>query len=128
MKKKINKSLNSDLLYYLIVKPTINNVFVTLTDINGNVVLKVSSGMVGFKGSTRSSAYAAEKCVENILNQAYSNDIKIVKVFIKGFLMKNIIRSVIKSLEDQNVVIISEIEYLMVRSHNGVKRKKSRRL
>lgn len=69
-KKKKYPKMASGLLH---VKTSSNNTIVSLTDNDGNLIIGCGSGRVGFKGSKKSSAYAAEQAAKHILNEAKTN-------------------------------------------------------
>jgi small subunit ribosomal protein S11 len=63
---------------------TFNNTMVTMTDLNGNVIGWSSAGKVGFKGSRKSTAYAAQLVAQDAARQAMSHGLKEVQVLVKG--------------------------------------------
>ncbi|MGJ9450680.1 30S ribosomal protein S11 [Actinotignum sp. GS-2025b] len=66
------------------IKSTFNNTIVSITDPTGAVIASASSGMVGFKGSRKSTPYAAQLAAENAARQAVEQGMKKVDVFVKG--------------------------------------------
>jgi len=66
------------------VQATFNNTIVTITDPQGNVVAWASAGGVGFKGSRKSTPFAAQTASENAAQKAMSHGMKEVKVYVKG--------------------------------------------
>ena|SRR2546429_8245349 len=66
------------------IKSTFNNTIVTITDPNGNVVSWASAGHVGFKGSRKSTPYAAQMAAENAARKAQDHGMKKVDVFVRG--------------------------------------------
>jgi len=66
------------------VQATFNNTIVTITDLQGNVVTWASAGGVGFKGSRKSTPFAAQTASENAAQKAMSHGMKEVKVYVKG--------------------------------------------
>ena len=76
-KKKIRKSIPIGEAY---IQSSFNNTIITITDPQGNVVSWSSGGVVGFKGSRKSTPFAAQLAAEN----AMENGMKTVDVFIKG--------------------------------------------
>lgn len=66
------------------IKSTFNNTLVTLTDPNGNVVSQASAGGSGFKGSRKSTPFAAQLAGENAARKAMENGMQFVEVFVKG--------------------------------------------
>ena len=66
------------------IKSTFNNTIVTITDPQGHVVAWSSSGQVGFKGSRKSTPYAAQMAAESAARRAMDNGMRKVDVFVKG--------------------------------------------
>ncbi|HET7356071.1 MAG TPA: 30S ribosomal protein S11 [Nocardioidaceae bacterium] len=66
------------------IKSTFNNTIVSITDPNGNVISWASSGHVGFKGSRKSTPFAAQMAAENAARKAQEHGLKKVDVFVKG--------------------------------------------
>src|SRR5215831_5603888 len=66
------------------IKSTFNNTIVTITDPNGNVISWASAGHVGFKGSRKSTPYAAQMAAENAARKAQDHGLKKVDVFVRG--------------------------------------------
>ena len=63
---------------------TFNNTSVTITDLDGNVIGWSSAGKVGFKGSRKSTAYAAQMAAQDASRQAMGHGLKEVEVRVKG--------------------------------------------
>ena len=66
------------------IKSTFNNTIVSLTDPHGAVIAWASSGQVGFKGSRKSTPYAAQLAAESAARRAQEHGMKKVDVFVKG--------------------------------------------
>ena len=66
------------------VKATFNNVLVTITDADGNVLSWSSAGKEGFKGSRKNTPYAAQLSAETAATAAYEMGLRKVQVFVKG--------------------------------------------
>ena len=66
------------------IKSTFNNTIVSITDPNGNVISWASSGHVGFKGSRKSTPYAAQQAAENAARRAMEHGMRKVDFFVKG--------------------------------------------
>ena len=66
------------------VYATFNNTIVTITDLNGNVIGWSSAGKVGFKGSRKSTAYAAQLVAQDAARQAMGHGLKEAQVLVKG--------------------------------------------
>src|SRR3954454_11715882 len=66
------------------IKSTFNNTIVSITDPNGNVISCASSGHVGFKGSRKSTTFAAQQAAEAAARRAMEHGMRKVDVFVKG--------------------------------------------
>ena len=66
------------------IKSTFNNTIVSITDPNGNVISWASSGHVGFKGSRKSTPFAAQMAAESAARRAQEHGMRKVDVFVKG--------------------------------------------
>jgi small subunit ribosomal protein S11 len=82
-KRKRKKQL-SDPNGMAFVKATFNNVIVTITDADGNVVSWSSAGKEGFKGSRKNTPYAAQLSAETAAKTAHDMGLRKVEVFVKG--------------------------------------------
>jgi small subunit ribosomal protein S11 len=80
-KAKGAKNIHSGIAH---VYATFNNTIVTITDLNGNVIGWSSAGKVGFKGSRKSTAYAAQLVAQDASRQAMGHGLKEVQVLVKG--------------------------------------------
>jgi small subunit ribosomal protein S11 len=79
-KKKVHVDANGKAF----IKATFNNTIVTLTDTYGNVIAWSTSGKNGFKGSRKSTPFAAQVAAESAAKEAHSLGLRRVEVFIKG--------------------------------------------
>ena len=66
------------------ISSTFNNTLVTITDVNGNAISWASSGGLGFRGSRKSTPYAAQTAAETAAKAAMEHGLKSVEVFVKG--------------------------------------------
>lgn len=82
-KRKKKKQVN-DPNGMAFVKATFNNVIVTITDADGNVLSWSSAGKEGFKGSRKNTPYAAQLSAETAAKAAYDMGLRKVEVFVKG--------------------------------------------
>ena len=80
-KKKVKKNIPVGGAY---IQSSFNNTIITITDPQGNVVSWASGGVVGFKGSRKSTPFAAELAAENAAKKAIENGMKTVDVYVKG--------------------------------------------
>ena len=81
VKAKGSKNVHSGVAHVL---ATFNNTVVTITDLKGNVIGWSSAGKVGFKGSRKSTAYAAQMVAQDASRQAMGHGLKEVEVLVKG--------------------------------------------
>ena len=81
IKAKGSKNIHSGIAHVL---STFNNTIVTITDLNGNVIGWSSAGKVGFKGSRKSTAYAAQMVAQDASRQAMGHGLKEVEVLVRG--------------------------------------------
>ena len=82
--KRKKKKTVADPNGFAFVKATFNNVIVTITDGNGNVLSWSSAGKEGFKGSRKNTPYAAQLSAETAAKAAYDMGLRSVEVFVKG--------------------------------------------
>src|SRR5437868_9296174 len=81
VKAKGSKNVHNGVAHIL---ATFNNTIVTITDLKGNVIGWSSAGKVGFKGSRKSTAYAAQMVAQDASRQAMGHGLKEVEVLVKG--------------------------------------------
>lgn len=80
-KKKEKKNITEGIAH---IQSTFNNTIVTITDLSGNVIAWSSSGMQGFKGSRKSTPFAAQMAAEDVVRKAKEQGMRKVQVYIKG--------------------------------------------
>ena len=108
------------------VQATYNNTIITLTDMQGNVVSWASSGGEGFKGSRKSTPFAAQMAAKNAAQKAIDNaGLKTVEVYVKGPGIGR--EAAIRSLF-QAGLNITKIKDITPVPHNGCRPKKRRRV
>ncbi len=107
------------------IKATFNNTQITLTDPNGNVLSSGSAGTVGFKGSRKSTPYAAGLAAERAAKSAMEHGLRQVDVFVKGPGSGR--EAAIRSLEGAGLSIQS-IRDVTPMPHNGCRPPKRRRV
>jgi len=66
------------------IQATFNNTIITITDMKGNVIAQSSPGQVGFKGSRKSTPFAAQLAAQNALKKAMAMGLKTAEVRVKG--------------------------------------------
>jgi small subunit ribosomal protein S11 len=80
-KKKEKKNITEGVAH---IQSTFNNTIVTITDLSGNVIAWSSSGLQGFKGSRKSTPFAAQMAAEDVVRKAKEQGMRKVQVYIKG--------------------------------------------
>lgn len=66
------------------IRSTYNNTIITLTDVNGNAISWASAGELGYRGSRKSTPYAAQMAAESAAKAAMEHGLRYVEVFVKG--------------------------------------------
>ncbi len=80
-KKKVKKNIQSGIVH---IQSTFNNTIVTISDVAGNVISWSSAGSRGFKGSRKSTPFAAQMAAEDAVRKAREHGLKTVGVYVKG--------------------------------------------
>jgi small subunit ribosomal protein S11 len=121
-KKKEKKSIPSGVVH---IHSTFNNTIVTITDPGGNVVAWSSAGVQGFKGSRKSTPFAAQLAAEDAVKKAMEHGVKNVEVYVKGPGAGR--ESALRSLQAAglNVLVIKDVTPI---PHNGCRPPKRRRV
>jgi len=104
---------------------TFNNTLVSITDMHGNIIGWSSAGRVGFKGSRKSTAYAAQQVAQDAARQAMSHGMKEIEVRVKGPGSGR--ESAIRALQAIGLEI-STIKDMTPIPHNGCRPRKKRRV
>ena len=107
------------------IKSTFNNTIVSITDPQGNVIAWASSGHVGFKGSRKSTPFAAQLAAEAAARRAMEHGMKRVDVFVKGPGSGR--ETAIRSLQNTGIEVAG-IKDVTPIPHNGCRPKKRRRV
>ena len=81
VKKKIKKNISNAIAH---VNSSFNNTLVTITDYQGNTIAWSSSGSMGFKGSRKSTPYAAQLAAEDAGKKASEHGVKVVDIEVQG--------------------------------------------
>lgn len=121
-KKKEKKNISNGVVH---IQSTFNNTIITITDQAGNVVAWSSSGVQGFKGSRKSTPFAAQLAAEDAAKKAMEHGMKNVEVYVKGPGAGR--ESALRSLQAVgfNVMIIKDVTPI---PHNGCRPPKRRRV
>ncbi|CAM3928665.1 MULTISPECIES: 30S ribosomal protein S11 [Helcobacillus] len=120
-RRKANKNVVAGQAH---IKSTFNNTIVSITDPAGSVISWASAGQVGFKGSRKSTPYAAQMAAEAAARRAQEHGLKKVDVFVKGPGSGR--ETAIRSLTAVGLEVGS-IQDVTPQAHNGVRPPKRRR-
>ncbi|MBI4977425.1 MAG: 30S ribosomal protein S11 [Spirochaetes bacterium] len=110
---------------YVHVHASFNNTIVTITDRRGNVIVTSSSGAVGFKGSKKSTPFAAQMASERASQRAFDAGVREVDVKVKGPGMGR--ESAVRAIESAGIKVLA-IKDVTPIPHNGCRPKKRRRV
>ena len=121
-KKRVKKNIASGVVH---IQSTFNNTIVTITDVGGNVVSWSSAGVQGFKGSRKSTPFAAQLAAEDAAKKAMEHGMKTVEVYVKGPGPGR--ESALRALQAAgfNVTMIKDVTPI---PHNGCRPPKRRRV
>ena len=122
VKKKIKKNIANGIAF---VNATFNNTIVTITDDSGNVIAWSSAGSKGFKGSRKSTPYAAQVAADAAASKALECGIKVLSVEVKGPGSGR--ETALRALQARGFKIIS-IKDTTPMPHNGTRPPKKRRV
>ena len=122
-KRKIKRTVEQGRIY---IKATFNNTIMTITDAQGNAIGWSSTGVHGFKGSRKSTPFAARVAADDALKKAVESGMKSVDVFVKGpgSGRESALRA-ISAIEELRITSINDITPV---PHNGCRPPKQRRI
>ncbi len=121
-KKKIKKNIPVGIAH---VNATFNNTIITITDIKGNTIAWSSAGAEGFKGSRKSTPFAAQLAAENAGKKARDNGVKTLEIEVRGPGSGR--ESALRALQSTGF-IITAIKDVTPIPHNGCRPPKRRRV
>jgi small subunit ribosomal protein S11 len=121
-KKKKTQKIPKGIVH---IKSTFNNTIITIADIEGNVITSVSSGAVGFKGTKKSTPFAASRAASDAGKKALAVGMKEISVYVKGPGAGR--EAAIRSLESVGLSI-DLIRDVTPIPHNGCRPPKRRRV
>ena len=121
-KKKVKKNILNGIAY---VQSTFNNTIISIADTSGNVVSWASAGQKGFKGSRKSTPYAAQIAADSAASKALEYGMKVLSVEIKGPGSGR--ETALRALQARGFKIIS-IKDTTPMPHNGTRPPKKRRV
>ena len=107
------------------IQSTFNNTIITLTDPNGNVLAWASAGTVGFKGSRKSTPYAAQIAADRAAKRGMEHGLRQVEVYVKGPGSGR--EAAIRSLQGAGIQVTSIRDVTPI-PHNGCRPPKRRRV
>ncbi len=121
-KRKVKKNIERGQAH---IRSSFNNTLVTLTDLNGNSLSWASAGGMGFRGSRKSTPFAAQQAAEKAAKAAMEHGLKTVEVFVKGPGSGR--EAAIRALQAAglDVVLIKDVTPI---PHNGCRPPKRRRV
>ena len=121
-KKAVKKNIANGIVH---IQSTFNNTIVTITDTGGNVVAWSTAGVQGFKGSRKSTPFAAQMAADDAAKKAMEHVMRSVEVYVKGPGPGR--ESALRSLQAAgfNVVLIKDVTPI---PHNGCRPPKRRRV
>ena len=122
VKKKIRKNVARAIVH---IKATFNNTLITITDPDGDTICSSSAGCVGFKGSRKSTPFAAQQAAQRCANAAMRNGVREIEIRVKGPGSGR--ESAIAALQQAGLRIDS-IEDVTPLPHNGRRPPKRRRV
>ncbi len=80
-KKKVKKNIQTGVAH---IQSTFNNTIITITDVGGNAVAWASAGQQGFKGSRKSTPFAAQMAAEECAKKAQEHGVRTLGIYVKG--------------------------------------------
>ena len=121
-RKKVKRNIEKGQAH---IKSTFNNTIISITDEEGKVVAWSSAGKVGYKGSRKSTPFAAQLAAENAAEEAKGMGMKEIEIFVKGPGSGR--ESAIRTLQSAglNITLIKDITPI---PHNGCRPPKRRRI
>jgi small subunit ribosomal protein S11 len=122
VKRKIKKSIPRAVVH---IKASFNNTLITITDPDGDTICSSSAGCVGFKGSRKSTPFAAQQAAQRCANAAMRNGVREIEIRVKGPGSGR--ESAIAALQQAGLRIDS-IEDITPLPHNGCRPPKRRRV
>ena len=120
-RKRDRKNVSTGVVH---IKSSFNNTIVTITDTAGNVIAWASSGAVGFKGSRKSTPFAAQQAAERAANAAIEHGVRRVEVQVKGPGSGR--DTAVRSIQNTGIEVTSIKDVTPV-PHNGCRPPKRRR-
>ena len=121
-RKREKKNISSGIAH---VNATFNNTMITITDVQGNTISWASAGGMGFRGSRKSTPYAAQMAAEDAAKKAAEHGVKSLEVEVKGPGSGR--ESALRALQTGGF-IVTAIRDVTPIPHNGCRQRKRRRV
>ncbi|PXW87693.1 SSU ribosomal protein S11P [Streptohalobacillus salinus] len=121
-KKRVKKNIDTGIAH---IRSTFNNTIVTITDVQGNAIAWSSAGALGFRGSRKSTPFAAQMAAEAAAKSAQEHGIKSLQVTVKGPGAGR--EAAIRSLQAAGIEVTAIVDVTPV-PHNGCRPPKRRRV
>ena len=121
-KRKVRKNVAKAIVH---IKATFNNTLITVTDLNGDTICSSSAGCAGFKGSRKSTPFAAQQAAQRCAGTAMRNGVREIEIKVKGPGSGR--ESAISALQQAGLRIAS-IEDVTPLPHDGCRPPKRRRV
>ena len=122
IKRKERKNITNGVAH---VNASFNNTMITITDVQGNTISWSSSGVMGFKGSRKSTPYAAQVAAEDAAKKAQEHGMKTLEVEVRGPGSGR--ESALRALQAAGFTVTSIRDVTSI-PHNGCRPRKSRRV
>jgi len=121
-KRKVRRSIAKAFVH---IRATFNNTYINVTDPNGETLCWDSSGTIGYKGSRKSTPFAAQRAAESVAQKAMKFGVREVEIKLNGPGSGR--ESAMTALQDAGLIIRS-IEDVTPLPHNGCRARKKRRV
>ena len=121
-KKKVRKNIQTGVAH---ISATFNNTIVSITDVSGNVVAWSSAGTCGFKGSRKSTPFAAQLAAEDAAKKAMEHGVRQIEVYVRGPGSGR--EAAIRALAQAGMQVVSITDVTPI-PHNGCRPPKRRRV
>ena len=122
VKRKVRKNVSRGIAH---IQATFNNTIITITDPSGDALAWGSAGAMGFKGTRKSTPFAAQRAADRAAADAIRNGMKELEIRVKGTGSGR--ESVIRALSNAGLKIV-QIEDVTPLPHNGCRARKRRRV
>ena len=107
------------------IQSTFNNTIITLADANGNVIGWETAGHSGFRGTRKSTPYAAQVAIKTVIDKAVAVHMKEIDIFVQGVGSGR--EAAIRAMQGSGIMV-NQIKDVTPIAHNGARPKKPRRV